>query len=119
MRGWTLSIITILHECKRERVERIRMLHQIMKLIMPNAAHVNISAAGVAKSAKNKKEHAEFIEFISSPKGSDYCRTNIRISTEKSWYSKGLKALTRTMFRSVHRRNQKTAIKVMADAGWR
>ena len=32
---------------------------------MPNPAHVNISAAGVAKSAKNKKEAIQFIEFLS------------------------------------------------------
>ena len=36
-----------------------------IKLIMPNPAHVNISAAGVAKSAKNKEEAIKFIEFIS------------------------------------------------------
>ena len=40
-----------------------------IKLVMPNPAHVNIGA-GVAKSAKNKLEAIQFIEFISSPKGS-------------------------------------------------
>ena len=37
---------------------------------MPNPAHVNISAAGVAKSAQNKREAIELIEYLASPKGS-------------------------------------------------
>jgi len=41
-----------------------------VKVIMPNPAHVNISAAGVAKSAKNKSEAIRLIEYLASPTGS-------------------------------------------------
>ena len=41
-----------------------------VKLIMPNPAHVNISAAGMATSAQNKREALKLIEFLSSPQGS-------------------------------------------------
>ena len=39
-------------------------------VITPNPAHVNISAGGVAKYAKNKSEAVKLLEFLASPKGS-------------------------------------------------
>ena len=45
-------------------------LGNAIKLIMPNPAHVNISAAGMAKSAKNKSEAIQLIEYLASAKGS-------------------------------------------------
>ena len=39
-------------------------------VITPNPAHVNISAGGVAKYAKNKAEAIKLLEFLSSPEGS-------------------------------------------------
>ena len=39
-------------------------------VITPNPAHVNISAGGVAKYAKNKAEAIKLLEFLASPKGS-------------------------------------------------
>ena len=95
-----------------------------IKLIMPNPAHVNISAAGVAKSAKNKEEAIKFIEFISSPRGSrliadptfEYPLKNLGESKELKAFGKftpdniSISALGAT---------QKTAIQVMANAGWR
>mgnify|MGYP001239349777 CR=1 FL=1 len=36
----------------------------------PNPAHVNISAGGVAKYAKNKTEAIKLLEFLASPEGS-------------------------------------------------
>ena len=39
-------------------------------VITPNPAHVNISAGGVAKYAKNKAEAVKLLEFLASPKGS-------------------------------------------------
>ena len=41
-----------------------------ISVITPNPAHVNISAGGVAKYAKNKSEALKLLEFLSSPKGS-------------------------------------------------
>ena len=39
-------------------------------VITPTPAHVNISAGGVAKYAKNKAEAVKLLEFLASPKGS-------------------------------------------------
>ena len=39
-------------------------------VIIPNPAHVNISAGGVAKYATNKAEAIKLLEFLASPEGS-------------------------------------------------
>ncbi len=39
-------------------------------VITPNPAHINISAGGVAKYAKNKVEAIKLLEFLASPEGS-------------------------------------------------
>ena len=39
-------------------------------VITPNPAHVNISAGGVAKYAKNKSEAIKLLEYLASPNGS-------------------------------------------------
>ena len=39
-------------------------------VITPDPAHVNISAGGVAKYAKNKSEAIKLLEFLASPEGS-------------------------------------------------
>ena len=39
-------------------------------VLTPNPAHVNISAGGVAKYAKNKSEAIKLLEFLASPQGS-------------------------------------------------
>ena len=39
-------------------------------VITPNPAHLNISAGGVAKYAKNKAEAIELLEYLASPTGS-------------------------------------------------
>ena len=41
-----------------------------VQVLTPNPAHVNISAGGVAKYAKNKKEAIQLLEFLASPRGS-------------------------------------------------
>ena len=95
-----------------------------IKLVMPNPAHVNISAAGVANSAKNKAEAIKFIEFISSPKGSELI-TNPTFeypikSLGKSEQLKSFGAFSPDNI-SIGElgASQKTAIKVMAESGWR
>ena len=40
------------------------------EVLTPNPAHVNISAGGVAKYAKNKNEAIKLLEFLASPEGS-------------------------------------------------
>jgi len=41
-----------------------------VNVLTPNPAHVNISAGGVAKYAKNTKEAIKFLEYLASPEGS-------------------------------------------------
>lgn len=79
---------------------------------------------GLPSRQKNKKEAIQFIEFISSPKGSrliagptfEYPLNNLGTSKELKDFGKftpdnvSISALGAT---------QKTAIKVMAEAGWR
>ena len=95
-----------------------------IKLVMPNPAHVNISAAGVAKSAKNITEAIKFIEFISSPEGSqliagptfEYPLKNL--GTAKELKAFGIFEPDSVSISSLGA-TQKTAIQVMANAGWR
>ena len=39
-------------------------------VITPNPAHVNVSAGGIAKYSKNKKEAIKLLEYLASPNGS-------------------------------------------------
>ena len=41
-----------------------------VNVLTPNPAHVNISAGGIAKYAKNKNEAIKLLEFLASPVGS-------------------------------------------------
>ena len=41
-----------------------------VNVLTPNPAHVNISAGGVAKYAKNKTEAIKLLEYLASPEGS-------------------------------------------------
>ena len=47
-----------------------QQLARQVSIVMPNPAHVNISAAAVSRYAKNKPEAIELIEFLASPNGS-------------------------------------------------
>ena len=95
-----------------------------VKLIMPNPAHVNISAAGIAKSAKNKRQALKLIEFLSSPEGSQALAGPTHeypLKTQGS--SKVLKQFGRftpdNVSISAIGANQKKAVAIMAQAGWR
>ena len=95
-----------------------------IKLVMPNPAHVNISAAGVAKSASNKKEAIQFIEFLSSAKGSQLIAGPTYEYPLKGFgTAKELKNFGRFTPDNVSISSlgatQKTAIQIMSEAGWR
>ena len=47
-----------------------QQLARKVSIVMPNPAHVNISAAAVSRYAKNKPEAIQLIEFLASPNGS-------------------------------------------------
>lgn len=95
-----------------------------IKLIMPKPAHVNISAAGVAKSAKNLKEAVELIEFLASPQGSSaMAGPTHEYPLEGFGSSKQLKAFGSftpdNVSISALGRSQKEALRMMAQEGWR
>ena len=95
-----------------------------VKLIMPNPAHVNISAAGMATSAQNKREALKLIEFLSSPQGSQgLAGPTHEYPLKSQGSSKVLKKYGRFTADNVPitaiGANQKKAIQVMAQAGWR
>ncbi len=50
--------------------EKDRDLARKIQVITPNPAHVNVSAGGIAKYAKNKKEAIKLLEYLASPNGS-------------------------------------------------
>ena len=95
-----------------------------VKLIMPNPAHVNISAAGIATSAQNIREALKLIEFLSSPQGS---QTLAGPTHEYPLKSQGSSSVLKQYGRfipdnvsiSAIGANQKKAVQVMAQAGWR
>ena len=95
-----------------------------IKLIMPNPAHVNISAAGVAKSAKNKKEAIRLIEFLASPKGSaQLAGPTFEYPLRGYGSASELKAFGTfkpdNVSISALGKNQKLAIEIMAANGWK
>ena len=95
-----------------------------IKLIMPNPAHVNISAAGVAKSAKNKKEAIRLIEFLASPKGSaQLAGPTFEYPLRGYGSASQLKAFGTfkpdNVSISALGKNQKLAIEIMAANGWK
>ena len=47
-----------------------KKLAKKVTVITPNPAHVNVSAGGLAKYARNKKEAIQLLEYLASPDGS-------------------------------------------------
>ena len=94
-----------------------------VKIVMPNPAHVNISAAAVSKYAKNKSAAVKLIEFLASPNGSrgiagptfEFPLTGVGGST----YLKGMTKFTpdNVSISQLSALNPK-AIQLMAQAGW-
>ena len=104
--------------------KRDQELAKNVKLVMPNPAHVNISAAGIAASAQNKREALKLIEFLSSPEGSQALAGPTHEYPLKSQgSSKVLKQFGRftpdNVSISAIGANQKKAVAIMAQAGWR
>lgn len=95
-----------------------------INLVMPNPAHVNISAAGVAQSAQNLKEAIELIEFLASPQGSSaMAGPTYEYPLEGFGSSKQLKAFGTFTPDNVSinalGRTQKKAFQMMVQEGWR
>jgi iron(III) transport system substrate-binding protein len=101
-----------------------QQLTKSIKLIMPNPAHVNISAAGMAKSAKNKKEAIALITYLTSPKGSSsIAGPTYEYPLNGFGTSSQLEAFGRfnpdNVSISKLGESQKLAIQIMANNGWR
>ncbi|WP_320675035.1 extracellular solute-binding protein [Prochlorococcus sp. MIT 1341] len=47
-----------------------KLLARKLDVIIPNPAHVNVSAGGLAKYSKNTKEAIQLLEYLASPDGS-------------------------------------------------
>ncbi len=95
-----------------------------VKIVMPNPAHVNISAAAVSRYSKNKKNAVKLIEFLASPKGSagiagptyEFPLQGVGGST----YLKGMTKFTPDQVTiSQLSRYNKEAIRLMTEAGWK
>ncbi|BEV35978.1 extracellular solute-binding protein [Synechococcus sp. M16CYN] len=101
-----------------------KLLTETIKLIMPNPAHVNISAAGMVKSARNKAEAIKLISFLASPKGSifltkptyEYPINGFGESNELKKFGRFNSASTSI---SKLGSTQKRAIQIMTNYGWR
>ena len=104
--------------------QKDQTISQSVQLIMPNPAHVNISAAGLAKSAKNRSEGIQLIEYLASPKGSqELSGPTYEYPLKGYGTSKQLKAFGQfnpdNVSISQLADTQKMAIQIMAENGWR
>lgn len=100
-----------------------QQLARKVDIVMPNPAHVNISAAAVSKYAKNRDAAVQLIEFLASPNGSrgiagptfEFPLTGVGGST----YLQGMTKFTpdNVTISQLSALNP-TAIKLMAQAGW-
>ena len=100
-----------------------KTLGNAVKLIMPNPAHVNISAAGMAKSAKNKSEAIQLIEYLASAKGSrELSSPTYEYPLKGFGSSSQIKAFGKFNPDNVSinqlGKTQPKAIKIMAASGW-
>ena len=101
-----------------------KKLGNAIKLIMPDPAHVNISAAGMAKSAKNKAEAIQLIEYLASAKGSrEMSGPTYEYPLKGFGTASQLKAFGKFKPDNVSisqlGKTQPTAIRIMAESGWR
>ncbi len=92
-------------------------------VITPNPAHVNISAGGLAKYAKNKAEAIKLLEFLASPRGSKGLAAptfeHPLLEVNQNPIVQDFGEFTPDMV-SVEELGEfnSTAIKMMKDAGW-
>ena len=92
-------------------------------VITPTPAHVNISAGGVAKYAKNKQEAIQLLEFLASPEGSKglaaptYEHPLKEVNQNKTVKNFGEFVPDKVSVEELGKNNS-IAIKLMKNAGW-
>ncbi|WP_269623236.1 extracellular solute-binding protein [Prochlorococcus marinus] len=95
-----------------------------VKVITPKPAHVNVSAGGLAKYAKNKIEGIKLLEFLASPQGSSGLAGPTYEHPLKGFNnSKEVKKFGKFVPDNVSisqlGNNNTKAIKLMTEAGWK
>ncbi len=94
-----------------------------VKVVTPDPAHVNVSAGGLAKYAKNKTEAIKLLEFLASPTGSkglaEPTYEHPLIGFNKSEELKGFGTFNpdKVTISQLGQFNSK-AINMMTEAGW-
>ena len=104
--------------------KRDQKLGKKVQLIMPEPAHVNISAAGMTRSATNKNEARRLIEFLASAKGSSaLANPTYEYPLRGKGSSRILKAFGSfkpdNVAISSLGQTQRRAVEIMAQNGWR
>ena len=100
-----------------------RSLAKKVKVITPNPAHVNVSAGGIAKYAKNKQEAITLLEYLASPDGSrglagpTYEHPLVGFNKSKEVSKFGSFTPDRVTINELGSLNKK-AINMMSQAGW-
>ena len=100
-----------------------RSLAKKVDVVTPNPAHVNVSAGGLAKYAKNKKEAIQLLEYLASPTGSrglagpTYEHPLVGFNTTKEVTQFGGFTPDSVTIDQLGANNKK-AIKLMRKAGW-
>ena len=95
-----------------------------LTVITPDPAHVNVSAGGLARYAKNKKEAIELLEFLASPDGSQgmagptYEHPLNGYGTSLELKKFGIFRPDRVTISQLGTNNAK-AIQLMAKSGWK
>ncbi len=103
--------------------EKDKGLASKVKVITPNPAHVNVSAGGLAKYARNKEEAITLLEYLASPDGSrglagpTYEHPLIGVNNSKEVKKFGKFYPDKVTISELGNYNKK-AIKLMAASGW-
>jgi len=94
-----------------------------VKVVWPNPTHVNISAGGVTRGARNAEAARKLLEFLSSPQsGEGYAAANNEYPLKGWGNNPTLKAIgtfkaSAVSMEQLGRRNRE-AVQLMTQAGW-
>ena len=100
-----------------------RAAAQKVKVVWPNPTHINISAAGVSRNARNAEAARRLLEFLTSPSsGEGYAAANNEYPLKGWGNNPTLKAFgtfkpSPVSMEQLGRRNRE-AVQLMTQAGW-
>ncbi len=100
-----------------------KSLAKRVKVITPDPAHVNVSAGGLAKYARNKDEAIQLLEYLASPDGSrglagpTYEHPLVGVNNSREVKKFGSFRPDKVTINQLGKFNTK-AIKLMSRAGW-